>query len=90
MRIKAGLGVAAAAAVAVSGCGGTHLTHASIEKAFAGGLGKVGYPGLTIKCPDVNDKVGTTFTCDVTGTDKFHKVSGVVDAKEHVKLTGTS
>jgi hypothetical protein len=87
MRITASLGVTAAAAMAISGCGSVHLTHKSIEKAFASQLGSAGYPGVSVKCPDVNDKVGTTFTCKVSGSSKVHSISGIVSTKDHVKIS---
>ncbi len=84
----AGIGLLAAAAL--TGCGGSKLSGDSIEKLIVEDLGNRGYAGIEVSCPDVDNEVGTKFTCDVTGTDKFTKIDGSVAKDDQVNLDRVS
>ena len=86
MMRRAILGGALAGAAVLSGCGTAHLTGSSIEKLITQEVGSRGYPGITVKCPDVTDKVGTKFTCDVSGNPKISKVDGTVAPGDKINL----
>jgi hypothetical protein len=62
----------------VAGCGGTKLRGSSIAKPISGKLGARGYPGAKVQCPDVDNKVGKTFTCTVSGAEGTTRVDGTV------------
>ena len=89
-RVIGTLGTSIAVVAALSGGGGSKLSHQSIEKLIVQELGSRGYSGVTVKCPDVDNKVGKAFSCDVSGTDKFTKINGSVAAGDKINLLGTS
>lgn len=86
MRILPSLGVSVAVLAAVTGCGGSKLSHQSIEKLIVSELGNRGYPGVTVKCDDIDNKVGKKFTCDVNGAKGFTKIDGSVAPKDQINL----
>ncbi|MCW2989418.1 MAG: hypothetical protein JWM73_12 [Solirubrobacterales bacterium] len=89
-RILPSAGIGLALVVAFAGCGGSKLSGNSIEKLIVTELGNRGYANLKVNCPDVDNKVGKKFTCDVTGAKAFTKVEGTVAKDDTVNLDGTS
>lgn len=89
-RIVPSVGVGLIAAVALAACGGTKLSGDSIEKLLVEDLGNRGYAGLEVACPDVDNEVGKTFTCDVTGSDEFTKIEGSVAQDDQVNVDRVS
>jgi hypothetical protein len=81
-RIVSSLGASVLVAAALTGCGGSKLSHQSIEKLIVSELGNRGYPGATVKCGDVDNKVGKKFTCDVS----FTKIDGSVAKNDQINL----
>lgn len=85
-RITSTLLVTGAVVAALTGCGGSKLSHASIEKLIVVELGTRGYPGVAVKCSDVDNEVGKKFTCDVTGAKGFTKIDGSVAKNDQINL----
>ena len=85
-RILPSLGVGFGVLALLSGCGGSKLSGNSIEKLIVSELGNRGYTGVTVKCGDVDNKVGKKFTCDVKGSDKVTKIDGSVAANDQINL----
>jgi hypothetical protein len=90
MRAPIALVLGTVGITALAGCGGSHLTGKSVEKIVLDHLGQRGYAGATVKCPDVNDKAGTTFTCDVSGAKSVTKAHGTVHAGDKVSIDSFS
>ena len=84
-RATAGLAVAACT-LGVAGCGGSKLSGNSIERLIVKDLGPRGYAGLSVSCDDVDDKAGTTFTCDVSGVKRATKVDGTVLKGDRISI----
>lgn len=74
-----------AALVALSGCGGSKLSGSSIEKLIVQDLGNRGYPNAKINCRDVDNEVGKTFTCDVSGVKQYTKFEGKVAENDGIQ-----
>jgi hypothetical protein len=89
MRTLPTLGVSVAVVAALTGCGGSKLSGSSIEKLILKDLGSRGYAAAKVKCPDVDNKVDTKFTCDVTGAPDFTKIDGSVASGDKVNLVRT-
>ena len=87
-RVIGTFGTSIALVAAFAGCGGSKLSHQSIEKLINQELGKRGYPGATIKCPDVDNKVGKKFSCTVSGAAKFTTIDGSVASGDKINLLG--
>jgi hypothetical protein len=83
---RAAASLAVAGALALAGCGGSKLSASSIEKLIAKDLGPRGYPGLSVSCDDVDDTVGKTFTCDVSGVKAVTKVDGTVLKGDRISI----
>jgi hypothetical protein len=86
MRVIPSLGVSVAVIAALTGCGGSKLSHQSIEKLIVSELGNRGYPGVTVKCDDVDNKVGKKFTCTVDKAKGFTKIDGSVAKNDQINL----
>jgi hypothetical protein len=82
------LAVLPLAATLIAGCGGSKLTGSSIEKLLMANITR-GYPGATVDCPDVDNEVGKTFTCDVKGVKGVSKIEGKVAEGDKVDLVRT-
>jgi hypothetical protein len=82
------MGLSLAVVAALAGCGGSKLSHQSIEKLIVQELGNRGYAGATVKCPDVDNKVGKKFTCTVSGVSKFTTIDGSVASGDKINLDG--
>ena len=89
-RILPAAGIGLFAAAALTGCGGSKLSGDSIEKLIVEDLGNRGYAGIEVSCPDVDNEVGTKFTCDVTGTGEFTRIDGSVAKDDQVNLDRVS
>ena len=88
-RILPSATISLIAAASFAGCGGEKLSGDSIEKLVVENLER-GYPGMKVDCPDVDNKVGEKFTCDVTGSDEITKVEGSVAEDDQVNLDKVS
>lgn len=84
-RVLPSAGVLVALLAALAGCGGSKLSGDSIEKLIVQDLGNRGYANAKIDCPDVDNKVGKTFTCDLSGVKKFTKFEGKVAKNDGIE-----
>lgn len=79
------LAAGALAAGALAACGGSQLAGSSIEKLVAEDLGGRGYAGAKADCPDVDNEVGTPFTCTLTGVQRYATFEGRVAAGDKIE-----
>ena len=64
------VGLTAAVALAVAGCGAQTVDVKKVEDNIKSGVKKQNGIDVTVDCPDSVDwKTGSTFTCDVTRAD---------------------
>ena len=70
---------------ALAGCGGSQLSGDSIEKLIVEDLGNRGYANATIDCPDVDNEVGKTFTCKVSGVKQYTSFEGKVAENDSIQ-----
>lgn len=69
----------------LAGCG-TQLGGASIARLATGWLGDRGYEHAGVDCPDVDNEVGTRFTCTVSGVPQLTKIEGSVARHDEIRL----
>ncbi|MFL5844380.1 MAG: hypothetical protein ACJ762_06770 [Solirubrobacteraceae bacterium] len=79
-----------AAMLLLAGCGGSKLDGDSIAKLIVPELADRGYGDATLDCPDVDNKVGTKFTCEISDAPPLTKVEGSVASDDQINLDRVS
>jgi hypothetical protein len=83
---RAAASLAVVAALGTVGCGTAKLRGDSMEPLIEHELAQRGHKGAQVACEDVDDEVGTKYSCGLSGVEGRSRVEGTVLSGDRVSI----